>query len=405
VPMALSTLPAFTSARVRVRNARMIETSWQRHQILLQRPGDGVHLPGRTHPSNGSIPQSCCPPAPAYGAYEKVARAQPAPARHGGLEPASRLGHIHAGMRSDTLRTCLECRYFLANVTTADKAKRNTIWGVPGDGRAQGEFREDLTRRARRGIRRYQRGMNEIRKQLGPMADPYIQKIKALAPEFAWVNVTFPFGELYPRDVLDLKTRELCTVAALTVQGFSFPEFARDARWRGPDEAAARRAGVRTLAVAASSEIEAWRAPRPRPRRAGVGRPRLPSSPTRWLAAFHARRRRERVARRRLPDEQEASAGARSALILLVHPWRSSRMGPFQPGPLRTRGSAGCDLCVAPATASLVCPSGPHHRPAGWLRASCAGAGPGPRQASIPRNTTGLRASTAAVKRAQASRS
>lgn len=70
----------------------------------------------------------------------------------------------------------------------------------------------------------YQRGMAEIRKQLGPMADTYIRDIKALAPEFAWVNVTFPFAELYTRDVIDLKTRELCTVAALTVQGFSLPE-------------------------------------------------------------------------------------------------------------------------------------------------------------------------------------
>lgn len=70
----------------------------------------------------------------------------------------------------------------------------------------------------------YQRGMTEIRKQLGPMADSYIRNIKSLAPEFAWVNVTFPFGELYTRDVIDLKTRELCTVAALTVQGFSLPE-------------------------------------------------------------------------------------------------------------------------------------------------------------------------------------
>jgi 4-carboxymuconolactone decarboxylase len=70
----------------------------------------------------------------------------------------------------------------------------------------------------------YQRGMNEIRKQLGPMADSYIQRIKALSPEFAWVNVTFPFGELYTRDVIDLKTRELCTVAALTVQGSSLPQ-------------------------------------------------------------------------------------------------------------------------------------------------------------------------------------
>jgi 4-carboxymuconolactone decarboxylase len=70
----------------------------------------------------------------------------------------------------------------------------------------------------------YQRGMSEIRKQLGPMAATYIRNIKALSPEFAWVNVTFPFGELYTRDVIDLKTRELCTVAALTVQGFALPE-------------------------------------------------------------------------------------------------------------------------------------------------------------------------------------
>lgn len=70
----------------------------------------------------------------------------------------------------------------------------------------------------------YQRGMTEMHKQLGPMADAYIQRIKKLAPEFAWVNVTFPFGELYARNVIDLKTRELCTVAALTVQGFSLPE-------------------------------------------------------------------------------------------------------------------------------------------------------------------------------------
>jgi 4-carboxymuconolactone decarboxylase len=70
----------------------------------------------------------------------------------------------------------------------------------------------------------YQRGMEEIRRQLGPMATSYIRKIKALSPEFAWVNVTFPFGELYTSNVIDLKTRELCTLAALTVQGFALPE-------------------------------------------------------------------------------------------------------------------------------------------------------------------------------------
>ncbi len=72
--------------------------------------------------------------------------------------------------------------------------------------------------------RLYRKGMEEMRKHLGPEADKYIAKIKEISPEFAKVNVEFPFGELYTRDILDDKTRELCTVAALTVQGFSMPQ-------------------------------------------------------------------------------------------------------------------------------------------------------------------------------------
>ncbi len=70
----------------------------------------------------------------------------------------------------------------------------------------------------------YQRGLEEMRKHLGPLADSYVQKIKEVAPEFAWVNVEFPFGELYARSVVDAKTRELCTVAALTVLGYALPQ-------------------------------------------------------------------------------------------------------------------------------------------------------------------------------------
>ena len=70
----------------------------------------------------------------------------------------------------------------------------------------------------------YRKGMEEMRKHLGPQADRYVQNIREISPEFAKINVEFPFGELYTRDILDDKTRELCTVAALTVQGFSIPE-------------------------------------------------------------------------------------------------------------------------------------------------------------------------------------
>ena len=66
--------------------------------------------------------------------------------------------------------------------------------------------------------------MQEMRKHFGEAADRWIKTINAIYPEFAKVNVEFPFGELYRRDVVDDKTRELCTVAALTVQGFALPE-------------------------------------------------------------------------------------------------------------------------------------------------------------------------------------
>lgn len=70
----------------------------------------------------------------------------------------------------------------------------------------------------------YLLGMHEMRKHFGNAADKWIATIADIYPEFAKVNVEFPFGELYRRNVVDDKTRELCTIAALTVQGFALPE-------------------------------------------------------------------------------------------------------------------------------------------------------------------------------------
>ena len=71
---------------------------------------------------------------------------------------------------------------------------------------------------------KYVQGMQEMRTHFGDAADQWIKAIHAIYPEFAKVNVEFPFGELYRRDVVDDRIRELCTVAALTVQGFALQE-------------------------------------------------------------------------------------------------------------------------------------------------------------------------------------
>ena len=73
---------------------------------------------------------------------------------------------------------------------------------------------------------RFEKGMQVMREHLGPKADEYIRAIQEVAPLFAKVNAEFAFGDLYgdASNPLDQKTRELCTIAALTVQGFSLPQ-------------------------------------------------------------------------------------------------------------------------------------------------------------------------------------
>ena len=75
-------------------------------------------------------------------------------------------------------------------------------------------------------MNRYEKGMEVMREHLGKeAADEHIKKISEIAPFFAKVNVEFPFGDLYAHEsTLEQKTRELATIAALTVLGYTLLE-------------------------------------------------------------------------------------------------------------------------------------------------------------------------------------
>ena len=47
-----------------------------------------------------------------------------------------------------------------------------------------------------------------------------MKALAATSPDLARYLVEFPFGDIYPRPSLDAKTREMLTVAALTVLGY-----------------------------------------------------------------------------------------------------------------------------------------------------------------------------------------
>jgi 4-carboxymuconolactone decarboxylase len=66
---------------------------------------------------------------------------------------------------------------------------------------------------------RFERGLAKLREIDGEQGDRVVAALQDIAPDFATYVVEFPFGDIYCRPGLDLKTREIATVAALTAMG------------------------------------------------------------------------------------------------------------------------------------------------------------------------------------------
>jgi 4-carboxymuconolactone decarboxylase len=74
---------------------------------------------------------------------------------------------------------------------------------------------------------RYQQGL-EIFKEIDPNSPERItEMLKDIAPDLARYIIEFPYGDIYSRPGLDLKTREIVTVAALTALGNAQPQLKR----------------------------------------------------------------------------------------------------------------------------------------------------------------------------------
>ncbi len=71
---------------------------------------------------------------------------------------------------------------------------------------------------------RYERGWEKLKEIDGEAGERVIDSLKDIAPEFAHYLIEFPFGDIYSRPGLDLKSREIATVAALTALGNAAPQ-------------------------------------------------------------------------------------------------------------------------------------------------------------------------------------
>ncbi|KVV49287.1 carboxymuconolactone decarboxylase [Burkholderia territorii] len=71
---------------------------------------------------------------------------------------------------------------------------------------------------------RYTRGWNKLKEIDGDAGERVIAALAPIAPDFARLLVEFSFGDIYSRPQLDLKAREIATIAALAALGNAQPQ-------------------------------------------------------------------------------------------------------------------------------------------------------------------------------------
>jgi 4-carboxymuconolactone decarboxylase len=71
---------------------------------------------------------------------------------------------------------------------------------------------------------RLERGTRALSEIDGAAGERVISSLADIAPDFARYLIEFPFGDIYSRPGLDVRAREIATIAALTALGTASPQ-------------------------------------------------------------------------------------------------------------------------------------------------------------------------------------
>lgn len=72
--------------------------------------------------------------------------------------------------------------------------------------------------------KRFDEGLKKLKEIDGKAGEKVIESLASIAPDLAKYTIEFPFGDIYQRSGLNLKTRELVTISALTALGNCQPQ-------------------------------------------------------------------------------------------------------------------------------------------------------------------------------------
>ncbi|UWZ99619.1 carboxymuconolactone decarboxylase family protein [Vibrio splendidus] len=71
---------------------------------------------------------------------------------------------------------------------------------------------------------RFETGLERLNYIDGEAGQQVIESLKDICPDLAKYTIEYPFGDIYSRPGLDLRSREIATVAALTALGNCAPQ-------------------------------------------------------------------------------------------------------------------------------------------------------------------------------------
>jgi 4-carboxymuconolactone decarboxylase len=71
---------------------------------------------------------------------------------------------------------------------------------------------------------RYRKGLNILMGMSGAKLEMVTSKLAEVAPDFARMTVEFPFGDLFSRDGIDMRAREIAAIASIAALGNAMPQ-------------------------------------------------------------------------------------------------------------------------------------------------------------------------------------
>lgn len=71
---------------------------------------------------------------------------------------------------------------------------------------------------------RFIRGWEKLKEIDGEAGENVIESLKDISPDLGKFTIEYPFGDIYSREILDNKTKEIAVVAALTAMGNAKPQ-------------------------------------------------------------------------------------------------------------------------------------------------------------------------------------